>query len=161
MKKYGSAKRALGLGKRTILALAAGSLICAMGVGIAIAADTPEKEASGATNVVAFHETMGLSFDSMVEPIAADMTASEIATNTVGTREFCLSCHDWDAIVDTTLLPGDVTVYNKQGLYNVHNNHYGEANCSECHTVNEGEAATLGCVSCHYLDLPEGWEGFY
>ena len=56
-------------------------------------------------------------------------------------------------------LPGDVTVYNKQGQYNVHDNHNGLVDCKDCHTIDG--TSNLVCVTCHYMELPEGWEGFY
>ena len=80
--------------------------------------------------------------------------------NTIATREFCLNdgCHSWEKIVDTTVLDGDKTVYNPEGTYNVHDNHRGDVDCGECHSMH-GQP-TLNCVECHYMDLPEGWDGF-
>lgn len=155
----------LGIGRCSALALIAGTLACALGAGVAAATGGGAEQDATApretTDIVTFHESIGTMFASLVEPITDDMTPAEIAANTVGTREFCLSCHSWESIAYTTLLPGDVTVYNKQGLYNVHDNHNGLVDCSECHTVEEGATAALGCVTCHYMELPEGWEGFY
>ena len=149
---------------RIALTSALAALVCTAGIGAALAssAETPSDTTAGPANVVAFHEALGFSFDDIAKAAAKDnMTASEASAATVGTREFCLSCHDWDTIVDNTYLPGDVTVYNKKGLYNVHNNHNGEVNCSDCHSIDGSGTSTLGCVSCHYMELPEGWVGFY
>lgn len=150
-------------------ALASGlvALLCTAGVGVALASapETPaasDESAAGPADVVAFHKELGFDFDELAKAAEKDdMTPAEKSAATVGTREFCLSCHDWDAIVDGTLLPGDVTVYNKKGLYNVHNNHNGEVNCSDCHDVSGEGTSTLGCVSCHYMELPANWHGFY
>ena len=142
--------------------------VCTAGIGVALASSTeaPTDQAAettaGPANVVAFHRELGFDFDELAKAAQKENpTAAEKSAATVGTREFCLSCHDWDAIVDSTLLPGDVTVYNKQGLYNVHDNHNGEVDCSDCHDVSGGGTSELGCVSCHYMELPEGWHGFY
>ena len=67
-------------------------------------------------------------------------------------------CHNWDKIKDTTILDGDKTVYNPEGLYNVHDNHRGDVDCGQCHSMH-GQPV-LNCVTCHYMDLPEGWIGF-
>lgn len=152
--------------KRAAITAALGTLLCTAGLGAALAsADAPQKAedtTAGPANVVAFHENLGFSFDDLAKAATKDvMTPAEKSLATVGTREFCLQCHDWDAIVDSTLLPGDVTVYNKQGLYNVHDNHNSEVNCSDCHSVDGGETSTLGCVVCHYMELPANWVGFY
>lgn len=140
-------------------AAVATALVALSCAGIGLATDAPEAQVSGATNVSAFHESMGTVFSDMVEPITDEMTPAEKALNTVGTREFCLQCHDWDAIVDSTVFTGDVTVYNKTGMYNVHDNHNGLVNCSDCHTI-DGES-TLVCLNCHYMDVPAGWHGFH
>lgn len=140
------------------------AVLCTAGVGIALAGapETPASNEGGSADVVALHEGMGFSFDELAQSAAKDAaTPAKKSLATVGTREFCLQCHDWDAIVDSTVLPGDVTVYNKQGLYNVHNNHNGDVNCSDCHSVEGEGTSTLGCVTCHYMELPKGWEGFY
>lgn len=152
---------------RIALSAALGALACTAGIGMALAssAEAPAAapaEADGSANVVSFHEEMGFSFDDIAKAATKDsMTPAEAAAATVGTREFCLSCHDWDAIVNNTLLPGDVTVYNKVGLYNVHDNHNGLVNCSDCHDVEGAGTSTLSCVGCHYMELPAGWVGFY
>ena len=96
--------------------------------------------------------------DEMVDMVGSNTEVLDNQDSDVGTREFCLSCHDWDSIVDSTILNGDVTVYRKDGLYNVHDNHRGFVNCNDCHSMHE--TSTLVCVDCHYLDLPEGWDGF-
>lgn len=146
---------------RLALTVALTTVACTAGIGAALAssADTPT---AGPANVVAFHEELGFSFDELAKAATKDsMTAAEASAATVGTREFCLSCHDWDAIVNSTLLPGDVTVYNKKGLYNVHDNHNSLVDCSDCHSIDGGDTSTLGCVSCHYMELPTNWIGFY
>lgn len=149
---------------RIALTSALAALVCTAGIGAALAssAETAPATAAGPADVVALHKELGFSFDDIAKAATKDsMTAAEASAATVGTREFCLSCHDWDAIVDATYLPGDVTVYNKKGLYNVHDNHNGEVNCSDCHSIDGSGTSTLGCVGCHYMELPEGWEGFY
>ena len=164
----------LGAGRRLALLVAAGALACAVGVGAAIASnvaeepadDTAAAEAEGSAanptaNAYESHLARGVDFNALAGTDTEGKTAEEISAGTVGTREFCLSCHNWDDIVDSTMLPGDVTVYNKDGMYNVHDNHNGLVNCSDCHSVIEDEPSTLSCVTCHYMDLPEGWEGFY
>lgn len=168
----------VGLGRRVALLVAAGSLACAMGVGFAFASDATEEPAEDAVaaaeseegaesssnptaNAAESHAARGVVFEDLADTDTEGKTAEEISAGTVGTREFCLSCHNWDDIVDSTVLPGDVTVYNKDGMYNVHDNHNGLLNCSDCHSVVEGEPSELFCVSCHYMELPEGWEGFY
>lgn len=80
--------------------------------------------------------------------------------DTIATREFCLNegCHSWDAIVDSVILDGDQTVYDPEGKYNVHDNHRGDVDCGQCHSMHT--QPTLNCVYCHYMDLPEGWDGF-
>ncbi len=128
----------------------------------AVGTDAPA--ASAAADVLTFHKQLGYDLATM----AADATAAldknatpvEKSTATLGTREFCLQCHDWDAVVNSTELAGDMTVYNKQGLYNVHDNHNGLVDCSDCHAVDGSGTSTLGCVNCHYMELPEGWVGF-
>lgn len=176
----GGSRRATGLGRRAALFLVAGSLACAMGVGAALAAEaadeatdetaaTETEAAEGAdgaasnpsANAAESHAARGVVYGDLASTDTEGKTLEEISAGTVGTREFCLSCHNWDDIVDSTILPGDVTVYNKEGLYNVHDNHNGLVNCSDCHSVVEDEPSTLGCVTCHYMELPEGWEGFY
>ena len=127
-------------------------------------ADSPAGDASGAADVLTFHKQLGYDLAAMADEASAalgnDATPLEKSAATLGTREFCLQCHDWDAIVDSTELAGDVTVYNKQGLYNVHDNHNGLVDCSDCHAVDGSGTSTLGCVNCHYMELPEGWIGF-
>lgn len=97
-------------------------------------------------------ETQSLvgSFDGLVGP----------SEETLGTREFCLNdgCHDWAKIKDAVVLDGDKTIYNPEGMYNVHDNHRGDVDCGQCHSMH-GQP-TLNCVQCHYMDLPEGWDGF-
>ena len=152
---------------RAALGIALATFACTVGVGVALASapeapeapEAPAAEIPGSANVSEFHAGMGFDFAALAGEVTDDMTPAEVAKATVGTREFCLSCHDWDKIVDATSLPGDVTVYNKQGLYNVHDNHNGLVNCSDCHTVDG--TSSLVCVTCHYMELPEGWEGFY
>lgn len=175
----------VGLGRRAALLVAAGSLVCAMGVGFAFASDAAEEPAEDAAavateeaeeatgdaaepsttnptaNAAASHAARGVVFEDLADSDTEGKTAEEISAGIVGTREFCLSCHNWDDIVDSTVLPGDVTVYNKDGMYNVHDNHDGLLNCSDCHSVVEDEPSELFCVNCHYMELPEGWEGFY
>lgn len=150
-------------------AVAAAALVCLMGGGVALAASnagssaasTAKDEATtSAASLAETHKALGADLDEAAQQNASSAGDSAAAASAaqVGTREFCLSCHDWDQIVDSTILAGDVTVYNKQGLYNVHDNHRGLVNCSDCHKT-EG-TSTLGCVNCHNLDLPEGWEGY-
>ena len=130
----------------------------------AVAASAAVDVENGSANTVAFHKEMGIDFAKIAADAQADLTetstAAEKSAAVVGTREFCLSCHDWDQIVDSTVLPGDVTVYNKQGMYNVHDNHNGEVNCSDCHSVVEETPSRLVCVRCHYMEIPAGWNGF-
>lgn len=152
--------------RRTAFGVAFAMLACTAGLGMALATTPEAPEATGAetaggsADVVTFHQGLGFDFAELAGEVTEDMTPAEASKATVGTREFCLQCHDWDAIVDATCLPGDVTVYNKQGLYNVHDNHNGLVDCKDCHSV-DGGASTLVCVQCHYMELPEGWEGFY
>ncbi|WP_080803401.1 cytochrome c3 family protein [Arabiibacter massiliensis] len=79
----------------------------------------------------------------------------------IGSREFCLECHgdEWDSIVASTAdMKGTKTVYNPEGLYNPHDNHRGDDNCSMCHSMHE--QSTLYCVECHNIEVPDGWNGF-
>ena len=78
--------------------------------------------------------------------------------SSVGTREFCLSCHKWEKVKDSVILAGETSIYNKTGQYNVHDNHFGEVDCSLCHGMHE--KSTLVCLSCHFLEKPDGWDGF-
>ena len=79
-----------------------------------------------------------------------------------GTRGFCMrsGCHgDWESIVEATAdWKGTVTVYNASGTYNPHDNHRGDANCSDCHSMHGQQDLT--CVTCHNMDVPEGWKGY-
>ncbi|NTW29584.1 MAG: cytochrome c3 family protein [Coriobacteriia bacterium] len=78
---------------------------------------------------------------------------------TIGTREFCLSCHDWDEIVEATSdWTGKVTVYNTTGIYNPHNNHRGDADCLSCHSMHS--QSILKCAECHEVAVPDGWLGY-
>ena len=86
----------------------------------------------------------------------------ESSESNVGTREMCLNeaCHpSWDKIKESTIMDGESTVYNREAKYNVHDNHRGEVDCGECHSMHE--TSTLNCVECHNLgELPEGWDGY-
>lgn len=119
---------------------------------------------SGDNNLlVTMHKNLGNTCEDCHDEATASIVgtldaAPESDELTVGTREFCLECHDWDKIVDSTELKGDVTIYNPEGLYNVHDNHRGDENCSSCHSMHE--TSTLHCVECHYMELPDGWDGF-
>lgn len=153
-------KRTRTIGRAAIGAVVAAAIAMA-GLGLAFA-DAPAQdapEAPSSSNVSAYHEGMGFDFAALAGEKTDGMTAAEASKATVGSREFCLQCHDWDAIVEATYLPGDVTVYNKQGQYNVHDNHNGLVDCKDCHTIDG--TSNLVCVTCHYMELPEGWEGFY
>lgn len=154
---------------RLPIGLAAVLLVGALGATAFAMADgagqAKESEAqAGTENLLAYHQQLGIDLEATATDAQAALTdgstLADKSAATLGTREFCLSCHDWDSIVDSTELSGDVTVYNKQGVYNVHDNHNGLVDCSDCHKV-DGTASTLGCVSCHYMELPEGWVGFY
>lgn len=97
------------------------------------------------------------------DTIAASSSFTELvgpSEDTLATREFCLNegCHSWDTIVDSVILDGDQTIYNPEGKYNVHDNHRGDVDCGQCHSMHA--QPTLNCVYCHYMDLPEGWDGF-
>lgn len=104
------------------------------------------------------HKDLGLTCIDCHTTVAADGTTSVVAD--AGTREACLGCHsDWDDIVASTAgMAGTVTVYNKAGLYNPHDNHRGDANCGDCHKMHE--ASRLLCVECHNMEVPQGWIGF-
>lgn len=168
MRKMGEKATARPRFARMVSAVAATVLVAGLGLTAFALADGAAEggagEQAGTENVLAFHKQLGLDLEQTAVDAQAALTKEatplEKSAATLGTREFCLSCHDWDAIVDSVELPGDVTVYNKQGLYNVHDNHNGLVDCSDCHTV-DGTTSTLGCVGCHYMELPEGWVGFY
>ena len=151
---------------QVISALAAAALVGALGFAAFAMADVSDGDSdkAGTENVLALHQGLGLDLEKVAADaqaaLAQDAAPVEKSAATLGTREFCLGCHDWDSIVDSTMLPGDVTVYNKQGLYNVHDNHNGLVNCSDCHSI-DGTKSTLSCVGCHYMELPAGWTGFY
>lgn len=115
--------------------------------------------------LITSHKALGLSCMDCHddETIAASGDFTELVSpseDTIATREFCLNegCHSWDAIVDSVILDGDQTVYDPEGKYNVHDNHRGDVDCGQCHSMH-GQP-TLNCVYCHYMDLPEGWDGF-
>lgn len=122
-------------------------------------------EAEDPATLITMHKKLGNTCESCHDDAVAKEVGSftELvgpAENTMATREFCLNdgCHSWEKIVDSTVLDGDKTVYNPEGLYNVHDNHRGDVDCGQCHSMH-GQP-TLNCVQCHYMDLPEGWDGF-
>ena len=159
----GSRRSRLVLGLVSVLlAGALGASALAMAESATQAKD--DGAAVGTEDVLAYHQQLGFDLEATAEEaqkaLTENSTLVEKSAAKLGTREFCLGCHDWDAIVDSTMLAGDVTVYNKQGQYNVHDNHNGLVDCSDCHKV-DGGGSTLGCVGCHYMELPEGWVGFY
>ena len=154
---------------RLAIGLTAALLVSALGATAFAMADgagqaKESEEQAGTENVLAYHQQLGIDLEATAADAQAALTdQSTLADKSaarLGTREFCLSCHGRDSIVDSTELSGDVTVYNKQGVYNVHDNHNGLVDCSDCHKV-DGTTSTLGCVGCHYMELPEGWVGFY
>lgn len=108
--------------------------------------------------LVTKHKDLGLTCVDCHTVTAADGTTKVVAD--AGTREACLACHtDWDAIVASTAdMAGTVTVYNKTGVYNPHDNHRGDVNCGECHKMHE--SSRLLCVECHNMEVPQGWIGF-
>lgn len=67
----------------------------------------------------------------------------------IGTRDFCLSCHDLDDIKAAT------TAYSGIKLANPHDSNLGAQQCSDCHSVHG--TSVLYCSDCHFLDKPEGW----
>lgn len=121
---------------------------------------------SGDTDcLITVHKEAGLSCMDCHDndTVASSASFTELTApseDTLATREFCLNegCHNWDDIVDTTILDGDQTVYDPEGTYNVHDNHRGDVDCGQCHSMHA--QPTLNCVYCHYMDLPEGWDGF-
>lgn len=122
-------------------------------------------EAEDPATLITMHKKLGNTCESCHDDAVMDEVGNftELigpAEETIATREFCLNdgCHSWEKIVDTTILDGDKTVYNPEGLYNVHDNHRGDVDCGQCHSMH-GQP-TLNCVQCHYMDLPEGWDGF-
>ncbi len=117
------------------------------------------------TALISTHKKLGYTCESCHDEATMDEVGmfDELvgpSENTLATREFCLNdgCHSWEKIVDTTILDGDQTIYNPEGKYNVHDNHRGDVDCGQCHSMH-GQP-TLNCVQCHYMDLPEGWDGF-
>lgn len=154
---------------RLVLGLVSVLIVGALGASALAMADNASQAndsdgADGTANVLAYHQQLGLDLQATADDAQKALTDTSSPTEksaaTLGTREFCLSCHNWDDIVNSTSLAGDVTVYNKQGQYNVHDNHNGLVDCSDCHKV-DGTTSTLGCVGCHYMELPKGWVGFY
>lgn len=123
-------------------------------------------EAEDPGTLITMHKNLGNTCESCHDEGVASLVGS--FTEVVGpseepneaTREFCLrdGCHKWENIVDSTILDGDKTIYNPEGTYNVHDNHRGDVDCGQCHSMH-GQP-TLNCVQCHYMDLPEGWDGF-
>lgn len=117
----------------------------------------------GTTDIMTMHKGLGYScvdcHDGEVASLVGTMDeVPDSAGSSEGTREDCLSCHNWDKIKDSVVLDGDKTIYNPEGKYIAHDNHRGLENCSECHSAHE--TSTLHCVECHYMELPDGWDGF-
>jgi len=115
------------------------------------------------TDLMTMHRALGYTCadchgDEIAEQVGTYDEVLDATESDEGTREMCLSCHSWERIVDETVLAGDVSIYNTKGLYNVHDNHRGDVDCGECHSMHETQ--TLNCVWCHYMELPEGWDGF-
>ncbi|MDR3052885.1 MAG: cytochrome c3 family protein [Coriobacteriales bacterium] len=74
-----------------------------------------------------------------------------LAMTKTGTREFCLACHDVDAIKTTTINYGG-------SARNPHDSHYGDQlECYSCHRVHR--TSTLYCSECHKdISGPPGWD---
>ncbi|MEG0375217.1 MAG: cytochrome c3 family protein [Raoultibacter sp.] len=125
--------------------------------------------ASGDSNcLITTHQKLGYTCADCHDDSAAQLVGTikeplESSESDVGTRELCLNdaCHgnEWDKIKESTIMDGESTVYNRDAKYNVHDNHRGDVDCGECHSMHE--TSTLNCVECHNLgELPEGWDGY-
>jgi hypothetical protein len=93
--------------------------------------------------------------------LAGDFT-TPLAASGIGTKEFCLSCHDWDKTMATTddyaglYARGISTGF--QGLtkgLNPHRSHMEDVDCGDCHSMHG--TSVMQCNECHYLPLPDGW----
>lgn len=106
------------------------------------------------------HRNLGITCSTCHDPATA--MAADGTPYAPGTRGFCMrsGCHDdWDGIVAATSgWTGTVTVYNRTGIYNPHDNHRGDADCGDCHKVHEQQDLT--CVTCHNMEVPAGWKGY-
>jgi hypothetical protein len=80
----------------------------------------------------------------------------------IGTREFCLDCHDIQEIMAAT--DDYAGLYERgvstgfQGLakgLNPHRSHMENLQCGDCHQMHQ--ESVMQCNECHYLPLPEGW----
>ncbi|MDR0347312.1 MAG: cytochrome c3 family protein [Coriobacteriales bacterium] len=80
----------------------------------------------------------------------------------IGTREFCLECHDMDDIMEATddyagLYERGISI-GFQGLakgLNPHRSHMENLQCGDCHQMHR--PSVMQCNECHYVPLPEGW----
>ncbi|ADI01007.1 MAG TPA: cytochrome c3 [Syntrophothermus lipocalidus] len=67
-----------------------------------------------------------------------------------GTREFCLSCHDFEKVKSATNFEES----------NPHDNHNGDQECNLCHNMHR--ESQVMCAQCHQFewmdDLGKGWK---
>lgn len=71
-----------------------------------------------------------------------------IVAEDISTREWCLTCHDYDSVLESTAnWGGDERV-------NVHKSHLGQIDCENCH-LTHGEQDQMYCNDCHYWGMPE------
>lgn len=93
--------------------------------------------------------------------VAGDF-ATPLEPSGIGTRDFCLECHDLKEIMEATddyagLYARGISV-GFQGLargLNPHRSHMEHLQCGDCHQMHQ--SSVMQCNECHYLPLPEGW----
>jgi hypothetical protein len=108
------------------------------------------------------HEaTIADQFEEASKYVTGDYTVP-LAPSGIGTRGFCLDCHEMEAIISATDDYSGVSAAGVAGAYNglnngvnPHQSHMGELQCDSCHSMH-GESV-LTCNECHFLPLPEGW----
>ncbi|MDR3053380.1 MAG: cytochrome c3 family protein [Coriobacteriales bacterium] len=93
--------------------------------------------------------------------LAGDFT-TPLAASGIGTKEFCLDCHDWDKVMEAT---DDYSGLYERGIstgfqgltkgLNPHRSHMEDVDCGDCHSMHG--TSVMQCNECHYLPLPEGW----
>ena len=91
--------------------------------------------------------------------VDAQGNVAQASDETLGTREFCLRCHDdgdaadgkdWDEIVS------DTADWGGYGGANPHKSHNGDQECSECHSAHG--TSVMACNECHGFEVPDGWD---
>lgn len=93
--------------------------------------------------------------------LAGDFT-TPLAASGIGTKEFCLDCHDWDKVMAAT---DDYSGLYERGIstgfqgltkgLNPHRSHMEDLDCGDCHSMHG--PSVMQCNECHYIPLPDGW----